>query len=64
MKPKKFNVKKKIQAPAGEHNKNYVLQPHFLTFCCVWSPYPYMVGYGRLDTTDLADYGQIWECWH
>jgi len=25
MKPKKFNVKKKIQAPSCEHNKNYVL---------------------------------------
>jgi len=27
MKAKKFNVKKKIQAPSCEHNKNYVLQP-------------------------------------
>jgi len=67
MKPKKSNVKKKIQASSCEHNKNYVLQPqsfNTLTFSFVWRPNPSMVGYGRLDTTDLSNYGQIWECWH
>jgi len=67
MKPKKFNVKKKIQASPCEHNKNYVLQPqsfNFLTFSLVWRPYTSMVGHGHVDTTDLSDYGQIWECWH
>lgn len=67
MKPNKFNVKKKIQAPSCEHNMNYILQPQsfkFLTFSLVWHPYPSMGGYGHLDATDLSDYGQIWECWH
>jgi hypothetical protein len=66
MKPKKFNVKKKTQAPSCEHNKNYVLQPviQLLHISFVWHPYPSMVGYGHLDTTDLSNYSQIWECWH
>lgn len=66
MKPKKSNVKKKIQAPFCEHNNNYVLQPHSVnfTFSFVWCPYPNTVGYGHLDNADLSEYGQKWECWY